>query len=178
MSAPTPPRLLRDLLAQARDELKQRQPDSAFDAAVLARLHRMQQVLPDSTLALQGGSGRQLQRAARGGLWLIGALLLLATALLLIEPPRLAERPGAAMPAALRADSGFMPVVSAAEWQRAMAGLQSEGQAAVWLMPTELPRERLALLGLPYDAARADEHVRAELMLHPNGQLLAVRFLQ
>lgn len=182
MSKQVPPRLLRDLLAQARDELKQRQADSAADAAVLERLQRMQQVLPTSTLALQGGGGRQLQRAARGGLWLIGSLLLLATALLVIEPPRLADRPGAAMgkalPAALRADSGFMPVVSAAEWQRVMAGLQSEGQAAVWLMPTELPRERLALLGLPYDAARADEHVRAELMLHPSGQLLAVRFLQ
>jgi hypothetical protein len=177
MSSEHPPRLLRELLAQARDELKQRQPDSASDAAVLARLQRLQQVLPGSTLALQGGDGRQLPLAARGGLWLIGALLLLATALLFIEPPRL-DAPASAIPAALRADSGFMPVVSAAEWQRAMAGLQNDGQAAVWLMPTELPRERLALLGLPYDAARADEPLRAELMLHPSGQLLAVRFLQ
>jgi hypothetical protein len=45
------------------------------------------------------------------------------------------------------------------------------------VQPAELPRERLALLGLPFDAARADETVRAELMLHPSGQVLAVRFL-
>lgn len=177
MSSEHPPHLLRELLAQARDELNQRQPDGAADAAVLARLQRLQQVLPGSTLALQGGDGRQLQRAARGGLWLVGALLLLAFALLFIEPPRL-HAPVTTIPAALHADSGFVPVVSAAEWQRAMAGLQRDGQAAVWLMPTELPRERLALLGLPFDAARADELLRAELMLHPSGQLLAVRVLQ
>ena len=41
--------------------------------------------------------------------------------------------------------------------------------------PTE--GERLALLGLPFDAARADEFVRAELMLNPHGQVLAVRLL-
>ena len=96
-------------------------------------------------------------------------MLLLATALLFIEPPRLAPSP------APLADSGFLPLVSQAQWQQAMAGQQ---QAAVWLMPTEMPRERLALLGLPYDAARADEPLRAELMVHANGQLLAVRFLQ
>ena len=68
-----------------------------------------------------------------------------------------------------------MPVVSADEWRQAMAG---DAQAAVWLMPAELPRERLALLGLPFDAGRAEQTVHAELMLHPSGRLLAVRVLQ
>jgi hypothetical protein len=40
-----------------------------------------------------------------------------------------------------------------------------------------LPRDRLALLGLPFDAARADEPVRAELMLNPSRQGLAVRLM-
>jgi len=172
--SPLPSRLLRDGLQQARDELARRAPDSAQDAAVLDRLLRLQalhqrQLQPQ--LATAGGLRRGLRQAAWGGVWLTGAMLLLATALLLIEPPRLTPR----TPSLPVADSGFLPVVSQAEWQQAMAG---DAQAAVWLMPTEMPRERLALLGLPYDAARADEPLRAELMVHANGQLLAVRFLQ
>jgi len=101
----------------------------------------------------------------------LGTLLLLAAALLVFEPPALE----AAAPGPLAgADSGFLPLVSQDEWRRVLA---DQRQAAVWLMPTELPRERLALLGLPYDTANTDERVRAELMLHPSGQLLAVRFV-
>ena len=70
--------------------------------------------------------------------------------------------------------SGFIPLVPEREFRQALAAGRS---AAVWLQPAELPRERLALLGLPFDAARAGETVRAELMLHPSGQVLAVRFL-
>ena len=36
----------------------------------------------------------------------------------------------------------------------------------------------LAALGLPFDATRAGESVRAELLVRPSGQVLAVRFLQ
>lgn len=46
-----------------------------------------------------------------------------------------------------------------------------------WLVRTELPRERLALLGLPFDPARAGERVPAELLLNPNGEVLAVRIV-
>ena len=161
----TAPRLLSDLLAEAGRELAECRPSSSQDAAVLARLTALQ--AQPALLQTAGGGG--LQRVARGGAWAFGALLLLATALLLIEPPR---GVGAAV---LPRDSGFMPVVSADEWRQAMAG---EAQAAVWLMPAELPRERLALLGLPFDAGRAEQTVHAELMLHPSGRLLAVRVLQ
>lgn len=172
---------LSDALRQARQDLARERPDSAADAALLARLTQLQQARAQErqqALALVGaaaGTGslppRLPRRLAWGGTWLAGLLLLGATALLTLEPP------APSTPAALRhagADSGFLPVVSQDEWRRAMAG---QAQAAVWLMPTELPRERLALLGLPFDAARADERVRAELMLHPSGQLLAVRFV-
>jgi hypothetical protein len=161
----TAPRLLSDLLAEAGRQLADRRPSSSQDAAVLARLSALQ--ARPALLQTAGGGG--LQRVARGGAWAFGALLLLATALLLIEPPR-----GTATPVLPR-DSGFMPVVSAEEWRQAMAG---DSQAAVWLMPAELPRERLALLGLPFDAGRAEQTVHAELMLHPSGRLLAVRVLQ
>ncbi|MFG5409372.1 hypothetical protein ABXN37_16300 [Piscinibacter sakaiensis] len=54
----------------------------------------------------------------------------------------------------------------------------AEGAArTAWLLPTELPRDRLALLGLPYDPARAGERVRAELLVDAQGEVLAVRVL-
>ncbi len=167
-SAPRAPRLLGELLAEAGRQLAERRPSSAQDAAVLARLASVQRSRLREPVLLHGGPG-VLQRAARGGVWAFGGLLLLATALLFIEPP------GSAPPGMAAYDSGFMPVVSAEEWRQALNG---EAQAAVWLMPTELPRERLALLGLPFDTERAGQTVHAELMLHPSGRLLAVRVLQ
>ena len=90
------------------------------------------------------------------------AAVLLGSALLMLLPP--AEAPAAAA-------SGFVPVVSPERWSSA------EG-APAWLVSAELPRERLAALGLPFDPGRAGETVRAELLLHPSGEVLAVRFLQ
>jgi hypothetical protein len=92
----------------------------------------------------------------------------LLSAMLLLDPP------GTQTARAAPAGSGFIPLVPEGEFRAALAAGRS---AAVWLQPTELPRERLALLGLPFDAARADETVRAELMLNPSGQVLAVRIL-
>ena len=50
-------------------------------------------------------------------------------------------------------------------------------QRAAWVVDAELPRASLAGMGLPYDPARAAEPVRAELLLHPAGDVLAVRFV-
>ena len=64
-------------------------------------------------------------------------------------------------------------MVSQDEWRRTLA---EQRELPVWLMPAELPRQQLAQLGLPFDASRADESLRAELMVHPStGRLLAVR---
>lgn len=172
------PRLLSQSLGEARRQLAAHQPAPAQHAAVLQRLtqlQRAQQLQAAHPLATAGGREPVLRRAAWGGAWLAGGLLLLAGLLLSIEPPALERgRPSAWVGAA--ADSGFLPVVSQEEWQRTLG---RDPQAAVWLMPAELPRERLALLGLPFDATRADQRVRAELMVHPgSGQLLAVRFVQ
>ncbi len=167
--------LLSQLLDRGRKELQTRQPDSAQDAAVLARLARLQnlQLSPQSTWRL-APAGAGLQRVVKGaawsGLWLAGAVLLLALAMLSLDPPSVQPRQSP-----MQTSSDFMPLVSNADWQRAMAG---EQQAAVWLVPATLPRERLALMGLPFDAARANEPLQAELMLHPSGQVLAVRFIQ
>jgi hypothetical protein len=63
----------------------------------------------------------------------------------------------------------FVSVAPPERWPR--------GSAAAWLVSTELQGERLTAMGLPYDPARAGEAVRAELLLHPSGEVLAVRFL-
>jgi hypothetical protein len=68
--------------------------------------------------------------------------------------------------------SGFIPVASAEAWRGAR-----EGAMPAWLVSTEMPRDRLGLLGLPYDTGRAGESIRAELLMHGSGTVLAVRVL-
>ena len=70
--------------------------------------------------------------------------------------------------------SDFLPLAAADRWTQ----LGRDGADAAWLVTTELPSERLASLGLPYDPSRAGDNVRAELLLHPSGEVLAVRFLR
>ena len=75
--------------------------------------------------------------------------------------------PAASGTAAIHAGD-FMPLVPPDHWP--------QGAAPAWLVSAELSGERLAALGMPYDPARAGESVRAELLLHPSGEVLAVRF--
>jgi hypothetical protein len=161
LNTPTP-----DWLRPARAELGRLRPDAGQDAAVLARLTQLQQ-LRRVRQAADEHEPRWLRRLAWGGGALGATAALLLCGVLLLDPPGTAQ-------AAPLASSGFIPVVPEPEFRAALA---AERSAAVWLQPTELPRERLALLGLPFDAARADEPVRAELMLNPSGQVLAVRIL-
>jgi len=91
------------------------------------------------------------------------AVLLVGSALLMLLPP--ADGGAGAAP------SGFLPLVPAERWAGAEGG-------STWLVSTELPRERLAELGLPYDPGRAGESVRAELLMHASGEVLAVRLLR
>jgi hypothetical protein len=156
-----------DWLEPARAELARLQPGAEQDAALLARLTHLQQT-HRSRLRSDEHEPRWLRRLAWGSGALGAAAALLLSTMLLLDPP------GSGAQAAPVAGSGFIPLVPEREFR---AALTAERSAAVWLQPTELPRERLALLGLPFDAARADEPVRAELMLNPSGQVLAVRIL-
>lgn len=73
-----------------------------------------------------------------------------------------------------RAHAGaFITVVGQERW----AELVADGGESAWLVSTELPGDRLAALGLPYDPGRAGERVRAELLMHASGDVLAVRLL-
>lgn len=92
-------------------------------------------------------------------------VVLSVSALLMLRPP--ATPPGSdALPIA---GADFVPLVPPERWP-------SEA-APAWLVRTEMPGERLAALGLPYDPARAGDSVRAELLLHPSGEVLAVRLV-
>ena len=148
------PQLLSDVLRAARRELDGRQPPPAVWAAVRAA-------------HAHANADRAVPRRRRGWAWsgaLACVLLLAGSALLMRVPP-------AAPVSSADAGSGFLPLVPPERWDGATAG-------PTWLVRTELPRERLAAMGLPYDPARAGDSVRAELLMHESGEVLAVRFLR
>jgi hypothetical protein len=103
-------------------------------------------------------------RASAGTLWrwsgAAACVLVLGLSVLLMLPP----------PAAESQVSSFVPLAAAERWP-------ADAEAA-WIVRTELPASRLALLGLPYDPAAAAKLVRAELLLHPSGDVLAVRVIR
>lgn len=155
-------RPLSDVLRQMRAELQAQTPPAALQARVRAAAL----AAPRAALV---GDGAPRVRTWRSGPWAwsgaaVFASLLAGTVLLLRLPP----------PLPMRVDEtaghgDFMAVAPAERWPR--------GSASAWLVGTELQRERLPALGLPYDPARAGETVRAELLLHPSGEVLAVRLL-
>lgn len=160
-----------DWLRPARTEFARLQPGADQDAALLARLTEQQRVLRARRRVAETAEShepRWLRRLAWGSGALGATAAVLLTAMLLLDPP------GTQTAQAASAGSGFIPLVPEGELR---AALTASRGAAVWLQPAELPRERLALLGLPFDAARADETVRAELLMNPSGQVLAVRIL-
>jgi hypothetical protein len=67
--------------------------------------------------------------------------------------------------------SDFVPLLPPSAWPADTAGRATPA----YLVRTELPSERLAALGLPFDPTRAGERRPAELLVHPSGEVLAVR---
>ena len=109
--------------------------------------------------------------------WPVGTLTASGVTLLLVVVLLAVLRPVAVPVDASRAlaqDDGFVPLVPAERWER----LAGEGASSAWLVPTEMPRARLAAMGLPYDPGRAAETVRAELLMQGDGEVLAVRLLR
>ena len=147
------------LLRQAAAELDA-QPTPPLPAALLQR---------KAPLAPAHGVGR----GWRGWALSTGAaaFALLAGATWLLLGPALPP-PATPIPLQLASAEGkFLPVVSTERWLR----LAGEGASPAWLMTAELPAERLAAYGLPYDPGRAAEPVHAELLLNPAGEVLALR---
>jgi hypothetical protein len=166
---------LADALRRAAGDLAGHAPPPAVHAAVMARLAPRTQAA--ARLASATGSV-----ALRRGTWapwttavLVGALLVVSTALLLRAP---AGGGGSSMAeAGWAADAGtlgFLPAASAERWLGQPGGARA---APAWVVSAELPRERLAEFGLPFDPSRAADTVRAELLLRGNGEVMAVRVL-
>lgn len=166
---------MRDALRAAALELS-RQPVPAPDARLWTSCE-----VPRKAGSASAGSGLRPTRGGRVGLLPVlrgrrgwpwagataaASILLGALALTLAwQPPPRAPGPVSA--------SAFVPVASASAWP----GAARDPADMAWLVATELPRERLALLGLPFDPARAAEPVRAELLMSRAGTVLAVRVL-
>ena len=143
------PHTLADALRAAATELRQQQPPPGLPARVRAALPAPRAAGRRSAWLWSGGAAF--------------ATVLLGSALMVLRPAPL-----------LMVDDGlrfgaFVRIAPDERWPT--------GETAAWLVHTELPSERLAALGLPYDPARAGESVRADLLMHPSGEVLAVRFV-
>lgn len=62
----------------------------------------------------------------------------------------------------------FIPVVPVAEIERS---------SDAYVVPARVPRMALAQFGLPVNPARADDAVDTELLVRPDGAVLALRFV-
>lgn len=143
---------LAQALRRAAAVLDAQHPPPALQAGLLRRV-----AAPPPT---QRPTGRMRPWAAWSGGAALAAVLALASLVLLVEPPA----------ARLQARGGeFLPLVPREDWP--------DDASPAWLVASELPPERLAALGLPYDPAPAAAPVRAELLVHPSGVVLALRLI-
>jgi hypothetical protein len=161
---------LADALRQGRQTLAQQLPPPYVQSTVLAALPRRAAKRP-ATLAgrieertlgwiISGGQVRQARIAAVAlavGVVAGGAALLLGQA----------AQSGAR--AATQVATSFMPLVGSERMSKQSLG---------WVVATDVPRASLSAMGLPYDPARAGDTVRAEMLVNPSGEVLAVRFVQ
>lgn len=185
------------LLREAGADLRQAEPPPALRRTVLAH-HRIAagaaRALPaqealatgaagtgtaSATATAAGWAGASGPRGPAGSPWMRWAAIAAGLLVLLLVAGQIGRGllpPGTLRPPAWRggppplpSDGLFVPVGSG------LPRLNAGGQAVAWLVPTELPGDRLALLGLPFDPARAGERIPAELLLDGSGNVLAVR---
>ncbi|RQP24199.1 hypothetical protein [Piscinibacter terrae] len=158
---PSTPQTLRQALARASADLNRQSPSPRVPDAVMSAMAR-----PAAT----GHKHPRLRRFVWAGGALAALTLTLGEALLFMAPP-------AAMPPVQQElSTAFMPVGNTEHWSQLMTDAREPGHA--WVVPTELPSESLAAMGLPYDPASAGQTVRAELLVHASGDVLAVRFVR
>lgn len=152
-------------------------PDPALDRALAALRSSVATALPpvatDRTIATAIAAARRDVPAPKphpvGEGWLAWPLALAASIAVLsfivrtVPPEAIVAEPTSPV----AADS-FMPVVP-------LADIEQAGDALV--VPARVPRTALAALGLPIDPARAADAIDTELLVRPDGAVLAVRFV-
>jgi hypothetical protein len=161
---------LAEALRRGRQTLAQQQPPAYVQSTVLAALPpsairppaNLVRWIEERTLGwiVSGGQVRQIRIA----LLAIAAGLLAGAAALLFGQ---AAQSGARV--ATQVATSFMPLVGSERMSKQNMG---------WLVATDVPRASLSSMGLPYDPARAGDTVRAEMLVNPSGEVLAVRFIQ
>jgi hypothetical protein len=147
---------LAQALDQARHDLNQQRPPAGLLAQVQAALPATPPAAP-----------RRLRRWASTASFAVPGLAAIGCLVWALQLPLSTSSP----PGPLRAQAlaGFVPVAAAQSWP--------QDSTPAWLINTELRRDRLALLGLPFDPGRAGDSVRAELLVRASGEVLAVRLL-
>lgn len=161
---PDRPRL-GDLLARAGSELDAHDPPPWVAAQVHAHLARRPAVPALSLVMATPAHGVADEPIADHRAWAAAVFCVLLLAALFAG---LRSAPGGKASALDDAAGRFESVVAPQHWTR------PESERA-WLVMAELPAQQLASLGLSFDPARAGETVRAELLLDPAGEILAVR---
>jgi predicted anti-sigma-YlaC factor YlaD len=140
--------------ALAAHELRAQVPPATLLPAIHRRLDRdARKARASRRLAWAGWAGLSTACAAL-------AMALVVNSILDIDVPD----------TTVATNDGFVTLVNNEVWQRASADT-----GRTWLVSTELPHSRLAVLGLPYDPARAGERVPAQFLMHSSGEVLAVR---
>lgn len=120
----------------------------------------------------QRTAGRAGDARRSGTRWLAWPLALAASIAVLsfvvrsVPPAAVSSEPAYA--AATAAGDDFMPVVPIGDIEKA---------ADAVVVSARLPRMTLAQLGLPVNPARAADAVDTELLVRPDGAVLAVRFV-
>ncbi len=148
-------------LAAARSDIAQRRPGDLIEQRVLDRLRERRAL--QSVAAL-----RNLERESPRFVWkswfrlpmALAACLLITIAIVVLASDEAAQ-PAAATP--------FFALV---------ASEAVEAERSPVLVSSQISRAALADYGLPFDPARADQTIPAELLMSRAGIVLAVRFAE
>jgi len=155
----TPAEHLDDRLAALKLELASLEPPPSTDRAVAAAIERATRKRARSALA-----PRMLERWLAWPVALAASIGLLAVAV----RPMLGGEPAAPPIEARAASPSFMPLVPVAEIERS---------SDAYVVPARVPRMALAQFGFPVNPARAGEAIETELLIRPDGAVLALRFV-
>ena len=147
-------------LSALKAELSVLRPPAAVDRAVAAAIVRAER----TGAANARGSHWRAFLAWPAGLAIAAAL---ATVVWTLRASL--ERESQPAPTTVSAATDFIPVVPVDDIART---------SGVYVVSTPLPRTMLADLGLPVSPLRAAEPVQGELLVRPDGTVLAVRFLE
>lgn len=155
----TPAASLDDRLAALKLELAPLGPPPSTDRAIAAAIGRASRRRDRRAFA-----PRVLER------WLAWPIAIAASigvvAVAVRQMP--ASEVVSAAPAARAASPSFMPVVPVAEIERS---------TDAYVVPARVPRMALAQFGLPVHPARAGDAIDTEILIRPDGAVLALRFV-